>query len=55
VSALQWYVVLSSSIGAVFTVAMIGQPRKPTTPGAAAIVVVFYALIVVAAFTVWAP
>lgn len=54
-SVLQWYVVFSCALNAVLTVAMIGKPKKPTTPGQAAIFVVFSALVVVFALTWWAP
>jgi hypothetical protein len=54
-SALQWVIVIQCALGSVIQVAMIGQERKPITPGNAAIALVLNAIVIVLALTVFAP
>lgn len=53
--ALQWAVIIQCSLGSLLQVAMIGKPRKPTTPGGAAITLVIVGLEILATLTIWAP
>jgi hypothetical protein len=54
-SALQWFVIIQAIIGSVLTVAMIGKPRKPMTPGGAAIALCIHITVVILVLTVLAP
>lgn len=49
-SGLLWFFVAWVFLTAVMTVASVGKPKKPTTPGVAAWVVVICALIIAAIF-----
>ena len=54
-SALQWFVIIQAIIGSIITVAMIGKPRNPTTPGVAAVVLCIHIAVVILTLTVLAP
>lgn len=49
-SGLLWFLVWFFFTSAIITVTQVGKPRKPTTPGVAAGVVVIDALIIAAIF-----
>lgn len=49
----KWVIVAWLTLGAILTVTMVGKPRKPTTPGGTAGVVLITAAIVVIIILQW--